>query len=64
VFGNRERGTGIGAALLLDRAAHGDALTGNAAPLLSIMVVVMSLVGLAAALGPHDADFRSSRRRR
>jgi putative ABC transport system permease protein len=49
---------GIAMALLLDRAADGDALSGNAAPLLSIMVVVMSLVGLFAALGPARRGLR------
>ena len=49
---------GIGLALLVDATSDGDALTGNAAPLLSIMVLVMSLVGLAAALGPARRGLR------
>ena len=49
---------GIGMALLIDMASDGDALTGYAAPLLSIMVVLMSLVGLFAALGPARRGLR------
>ena len=49
---------GIGMALLVDRSADGEALYGNAVPLLSIMVVVMSLVGLFAALGPARRGLR------
>ena len=45
-------------ALLIDAASSGDALRGNGAPLLSIMVLVMSLVGLIATLGPARRGLR------
>lgn len=43
---------GVGVALLVDRASQGEALRGKGGLLLSVMVMVMSLVGLFAALGP------------
>ena len=43
---------GVGATLLLDGAFEGALLRGRAGPLLATTVVVMSLVGLVAALGP------------
>jgi putative ABC transport system permease protein len=49
---------GIGLALLLDAAAQGEALMGNAGLLLSVMVVVMSLVGLGAVVGPARRGLR------
>ena len=43
---------GVGGALLLDNAVEGELLKGNGGPLLTVMVMVMSVVGLFAALGP------------
>ena len=43
---------GVGAVLLLDGTAEGELLRGNGGPLLATMVIVMSVVGLFAALGP------------
>lgn len=49
---------GVGVALLIDRSADGEALRGNGGLLLSVMVVVMTLVGLCAALGPARSGLR------
>ena len=49
---------GVCAALLLDRAADGEALAGRGAMLLSGTAVVMSVVGLLAALGPARRGLR------
>ncbi len=49
---------GVGAALLLDGAAAGRLLRGNGGPLLLVMVMVMSGVGLFAALGPARRGLR------
>lgn len=43
---------GVGAALLLDGAAEGELLRGHGGALLTVMVMIMSVVGLVAALGP------------
>jgi putative ABC transport system permease protein len=43
---------GVGMALLVDGTSQGEALRGNGGLLLSGMVIVMSLVGLFAAVGP------------
>jgi hypothetical protein len=49
---------GVGVALLIDRSADGEALRGRAGLLLSVMVVVMTAVGLFAALGPARSGLR------
>lgn len=49
---------GVGVALLIDRSSDGEALRGKGGLLLSIMVVVMTLVGLLAALGPARSGLR------
>ena len=43
---------GVGAALLLDGAFEGALLLGQGGALLTVMVMIMSVVGLFAALGP------------
>jgi predicted permease len=49
---------GVGVAVLIDATSDGEALGGRADLLLSIMVVVMSLVGLFAAAGPARRGLR------
>jgi predicted permease len=49
---------GVGMALLIDSSAGGEVLRGKGGLLLSAMVMVMSLVGLSAALGPARRGLR------
>ena len=49
---------GVGAALLLDGAFDGALLQGRGGPLLGTTVMVMSVVGLLAALGPARRGLR------
>jgi ABC-type lipoprotein release transport system permease subunit len=49
---------GVGVALLLDAVADGEALGGRAGLLLSSTVLVMSVVGLLAVLGPARRGLR------
>ena len=49
---------GVGVALLVDAAADGEALGGRGGPLLCGTVLVMSVVGLVAVLGPARRGLR------
>ena len=49
---------GVVAALVIDGAAEGEVFRGNGGPLLFVMVMVMSGVGLLAALGPARRGLR------
>ena len=49
---------GVGVALLIDRAAEGEALGGSVGLLLSGSALVMGVVGLLAALGPARRGLR------
>jgi len=49
---------GVGAALLLDAAADGEALGGRGGLLLSVTALVLTVVGLFAALGPARRGLR------
>ena len=49
---------GVGVALVIDYSGDGEALAGHASVVLPLIVVVMSLVGLIAALGPARRGLR------
>lgn len=49
---------GVTVAILIDATSDGEALRGRAGLLLSVMVLVMIVVGLAAALGPARRGLR------
>jgi hypothetical protein len=49
---------GLAVTLLIDGTSDGEALRGNGTALLAAMVVVMSVVGLAAAIGPARRGLR------